>query len=85
MREHAHLAAMMGFVAEHVAEHFRAGRPGASPAVSQEFVDAAAASAERFGEHLGAAGGALGQSGTGLARRAVRAVELWLEPSGAEQ
>src|SRR5437667_6993288 len=33
--------------------------------------------AERFSEHLRAASGALGQSRTGLLRRAVRAVELW--------
>src|SRR5436189_211189 len=40
-------------------------------------VAAAAATAERFIEHLRAASGALGQSLTGLLRRAVRAVELW--------
>ena len=76
MREHAHLPAMVGLVSKHVAQHFRASRPGPSPAVSQKLLDAASTTAERFGEHLGAASGALGQSRTGLLRRAVRAVEL---------
>ena len=43
MREHADLAAMVGFVSEHVAEHFRAGRPRTGPAVSYEFLDTAGA------------------------------------------
>ena len=77
MRKHAHLAAMVGFVSQHVAEHLRADRPGRCPAVSAKLLDAALTIAERFGEHLGAACGALGQSRTGLPRRAVRAVELW--------
>ena len=76
MREHTHLPAMVGFVREHVAQHFRADRPRPSPAVSAKLLDAAPRVAERFGEHLGAASGALGQSRTGLLRRAVRAVEL---------
>ena len=76
MREHAHLPAMVGFVSKHVAQHLHANRPGLSPAVSVKLLDAAPATAERFGEHLRAASGALGQSRTGLLRRAVRAVEL---------
>lgn len=76
MREHTHLPAMMGFVRKHVAQHFHANRPGLSPAVPAKVLDPAPTSAERFGEHFGAAGGALGQSGTGLLRRALRAVEL---------
>ena len=84
MREHTHLPAMVGFVRKHVAQHFRANRPGLSPAVSAKLLDAAATTAERFSEHLRAASGALGQSRTGLLRRAVRAVELCVEPSGAE-
>jgi len=86
MREHTHLAAMVGFVSKHVAQHFRANRPGLSPAVSEKLLDAvititipiaiAIATAERFREHFRAASGALGQSGAGLLRRAVRAVEL---------
>ena len=77
MREHADLPAMVGFVSEHVAEHLRADRPRLSPAVSVKFLDAATGTAECFGEHLGAASGALGQGCAGLLRRAVRAVELW--------
>ena len=79
MREHTHLPAMVGFVREHVAQHFQANRPRPSPAVFQKLLDAAfvlrttLTTAERFGEHLGAASGALGQSRTGLLRRAVRA------------
>ncbi len=78
MREHTHLPAMVGFVRKHVAQHFHANRPRPSPAVSQKLLDAAfvLTTAERFREHLRAASGALGQSRTGLLRRAVRAVEL---------
>src|SRR5437879_626999 len=76
MREHTHLPAMVGFVRKHVAQHFDANRPRPSPAVSAKLLDAAATTAERFSEHLRAAGGALGQSRAGLLRRAVRAVEL---------
>ncbi len=76
MREHTHLPAMVGFVSKHVAQHFRANRPRRSPTVSAKLLDAAPTTAERFGEHLRAASGALGQSRTGLLRRAVRAVEL---------
>ena len=76
MREHTHLPAMVGFVRKHVAQHFHANRPRRSPAVSAKLLDAAPTTAERFSEHLRAASGALGQSRTGLLRRAVRAVEL---------
>jgi hypothetical protein len=76
MREHTHLPAMVGFVRKHVAQHFHANRPRPSPAVSAKLLDAASTIAERFSEHLRAASGALGQSRTGLLRRAVRAVEL---------
>src|ERR1700675_5094775 len=76
MREHTDLPAMVGFVRKHVAQHFQANRPRLSPAVSQKLLDAASTTAERFSEHLRAASGALGQSRTGLLRRAMRAVEL---------
>jgi hypothetical protein len=76
MREHTHLSAMVGFVRKHIAQHFRANRPRLSPAVSAKLLDAASTTVERFSEHLRAAGGALGQSRTGLLRRAMRAVEL---------
>jgi len=78
MREHTHLSAMVGFVGKHVAQHFHANRPRSSPAVSQKLLDAAfvLTTAERFREHLRATSGALGQSRTGLLRRAVRAIEL---------
>src|ERR1700691_6430317 len=49
---------------------------GNVPAVSAKLLDATPA-AERFSEHLRAAGGALGQSHTGLPWRAARTVELW--------
>src|ERR1017187_1198686 len=77
MCEHTHLPAMVSFVRKHVAQHFQANRPRPSPAVSAKHLDAAPTTAERFREHLRAASGALGQSRTGLLRRAVRAVELW--------
>ena len=76
MREHTHLPAMVGFVRKHVAQHFHAHRPRPSPAVSAKLLDTASTTAERFSENLRAASGALGQSRTGLLRRAVRAVEL---------
>src|SRR5581483_696708 len=76
MREHTHLPAMVCFVRKHVAQHFYANRPRTSPAVSTKLLDAASTTAKRFSEHLRAASGALGQSRTGLLRRAVRAVEL---------
>ena len=72
MREHTHLPAMVGFVRQHVAQHFQANRPRRSPAVSANLLDAAPTSAERFSKHLRAASGAYGQSRTGLLRRAVR-------------
>src|ERR1700722_11206675 len=75
MRQHAHLAAMVGFVSEHVAQHFRTDRPGLSPAIAVKSFDAVPTT-EGFDEHLGATGCALGQSGAGLLRRAVGAVEL---------
>jgi len=76
MREHTHLPAMVGFVRQHVAQHFRANRPRLRPAVSAKLLDVAPTTAECFRQHLRAASGALGQSRTGLLRRAVRAVEL---------
>src|SRR5205823_4502181 len=60
-----------------VAQHFRADRPGLGPAVPAKHLDATLAIAERVGEHLRAAGCALGQSRPGLPRRAMRPVELW--------
>src|SRR6202158_291030 len=75
MREHTHLPAMVGFVRKHVAQHFHANRPRPGPAVSAKLLDAPT-TAERFREHLRAASRALGQSRTGLLRRAVRTVEL---------
>ena len=76
VREHADLAAMVGFVGKHVAEHFNPNGPGGSEAVPGELFHAAATGVESFREHLEAAGGALGQSRTRLLRRAVRTVEL---------
>src|SRR5258707_2684763 len=75
MRQHTYLPAMVGFVRKHVAQHFHANRPRPTPAVSKKLLDAATTT-ERFREHFRAASGALGQSRTGLLRRAVRAVEL---------
>src|SRR5256885_13232090 len=75
VREHAHLPAMMSFVRKHVAQDFRTNRPRRGPAVSAKLRDPTVV-AERFGEHLRAASGALGQCRTGLLRRAVRTIEL---------
>ncbi|MCU1255956.1 MAG: hypothetical protein JWM83_2255 [Candidatus Angelobacter sp.] len=77
MRQHAHLPAMVGFVSQHVAQHFRTNRPGPGPAVSVEPLDAAPpTTAERLSQHLRAASGALLQSRPRLLGRALRAVEL---------
>jgi len=67
---------MVSFVRKHIAQHFRANGPGPSPAVSQKLLYAAPTTAKRFGEHLSAASGALGQSRTSLPLRAMRTVEL---------
>ena len=75
MREHAHLSAVVGFVSQHVAQHFRANRPGTSPPVPVKILNAATA-AERFREHVDAASGALRQGRAGLLWRAVRAIEF---------
>ena len=74
--DHADLAAMMGFVGQHVAEHFQAHRPRWAEAVPFEFLDATFAIAECFHEHLGAPSGALGQCRAGLLRSAASAVQL---------
>ena len=75
MRKHAHLPAMMGFVRNHVAQHLHAHRPRLRPSVPHKLLHAAPA-AKRLTEHLRAARGALGQSRTGLPRRALRVLEL---------
>ncbi len=78
MRKHTHLSTMVGLVRNHVAKHFDSNRPRRTPAVSAKLRDAAPNSAaERFSQHLRAAGRALGQSRTRLLRRAMSAVELW--------
>jgi len=41
VREHADLAAVVGFVGKYVAEHFHADRPRLSPAVSVKRLDTA--------------------------------------------
>ncbi len=74
-REHDDLSAMVGFVGEHVEQHFGADWPGSRPSVSEKMLDWIVASAERFGEHVCAAGGAFGQLRAGLLRGAVRPVE----------
>jgi len=76
MRQHAHLPAMVSLVRKHVAQHFHANRPRASPAVSEKLLDAAPATAERLREHLHAASGALGQSLAGLLPRTMHPIEL---------
>jgi len=75
MRQHTYLPAMVCFVRHHIAEHFRASRPGLSPAISVKRLHPAI-TAKRFSQHRGTAGGALGQPRTGLLRRAMRAIEL---------
>jgi hypothetical protein len=79
VREHTDLAAVVGLVSQHVAEHFEAGGPGLSPAVADECLDASFVArhfAERFRQHFGAASGAFGQRIPSLLRREVRTAEL---------
>ena len=76
MREHAHLPAMVGFVRNHVAQHFQTNRPRRSPAISAKLLDTAPTTTERFGEHLHAASGTFRQSRTSLLRRTVGPAEL---------
>jgi hypothetical protein len=76
MRQHAHLAAMVSFVSDHVAQHLRANGPRLGPAISSELHDATLRRAERFGQHLFAACGALSQRRTGLLWRTVGTFKL---------
>jgi hypothetical protein len=76
MCKHTHLPTMVCLVRNHVAQHFRANRPWRGPSVYAKTLNAAPATAERFGKHQDAASGAFCQSCTGLLRRALRAVEL---------
>ena len=74
MRQHDNLPAMVSLMSQHVAQHLHAHRPGPSPAVSAKLPNAAIP-AERLSQHLHATSSALGQSRTGLLRRAMSAVE----------
>ena len=77
MCEHADLAAMVGFVGKHIAEHFRAWRPGRPPAIPAKLLDATAGgAAKRFFQHFGAANCAQSQCRAGLPCCAVRALQL---------
>ena len=75
MCEHTNLSAMVGFMSDHVAQHFHADRPRLGPSVSNELLNAGV-DAERLRKHLRATSGTLGKCRTGLLRRAVCAVEL---------
>ncbi len=77
MRKHTYLPAMVGFVRNHVAEHFRTDRPWFGPGVAAKLVDAPASIAESVREHLRATSCAFGESRTRLPRSAAGAVELW--------
>jgi len=79
MREHTNLTTVMGFMREHVAEHLRACRPGASPAVAAKHTPASVAG-EYLSQHRSTAGRALGECFAYLLRRALAAVELWWSP-----
>jgi|CZKL01.1.fsa_nt_gi hypothetical protein len=76
MRHHAYLPSMVGFVAKHVTQHFRASWPGLSERVPPKLLHATSSASKRFCEHLLAAGSALGQSRSGLLRRAAGSAEL---------
>lgn len=75
MREQADLAAMVGLVSQHVAEHLDAGGPGCAPAIAAEFGDAAFV-AEGFGQQLDAKSGTVLQCGARLLRSAAIPAEL---------
>ena len=60
MGEHAHLSAMVGFMGNHIAEHFYANRPGFGPAISEKGFDVGCAAAECLVENFGAARCAFG-------------------------
>jgi hypothetical protein len=74
--EHADLAAMVGLVRNHVAEHFRANLPWLRPAVPEKFLDGVFRVVEGVSQHLCAASGTLSQCRTSLPRRATHAVQL---------
>jgi hypothetical protein len=74
--EHGDLAAVMGFVGEHVSEHGAAGRPSGRPGTAREFCDAAGGGVgERIGEHVQALRCGLFVSGGSLFDGAAAGIE----------
>lgn len=80
MREHKHLAAVVGFVGKHVNEHGWSGVPGGRPAVAPEFCAASWSGCEGVGEHFGTAFGAFGECGLRLRLCCTRTVEFFRKP-----
>jgi hypothetical protein len=75
MRQHAHLAAMVRIMQNHVRKHGRAPGPRLGPTIPNELPDANRPS-QGFGQHLRAAFGAFHQRGTDLTLRAAGSIKL---------
>jgi len=75
MGEHQDLSAMVGFVSQHVAQHFDSDGPRGSECVAAKERGMAGRTVKRLREHFGAAGGALRQPLPGLKWCAMGAVE----------
>ena len=76
MRQHAYLAAMMGFMREHVGKHGGAPGPRSGPTVAAELLHTTVRAGEGFGEHLRGEPRAFRQRSACLALRAAGAIEL---------
>ena len=76
MRKHNDLAAMVGFVGEHVREHGSPGGPGPCPASARELRNLSSRiSGQSIGEHAETLRGALSVGGESLSYRATMGVE----------
>jgi hypothetical protein len=75
MGQHAHLAAVMRIVRNHVRQHRGIRRPRLRPPIAAECVDSAAGSRQSGRQHVAAACGTFSQSRPSLLLRASRVVE----------
>lgn len=76
MRQHADLAAVVGFMREHISNHGSTRGPRAGPTVAHELPDATLRTGESFGEHLGAALRTFGKRRARLLLRTAGTIKL---------
>jgi hypothetical protein len=73
---------MVSRVSDHIAQHFRADRPRAGPAVPAKLLHAVSITAERFGQHLAEREWATHASA--LAGSMLALFRWWLDRGGKE-